>query len=120
MRNLTTTLVFLLALLCVKAPAGYSLLFYDIMQIAATSDSPGNPDMNDNGYITWSDGAGGSAEIFLYDGSSVAPLTSDSSKRFVRPKLNNSNHAAWVSTTPPSFVGTDVFLYNGILESLAS
>ncbi|GEM_PF-2680483 len=75
----------------------YEVFFYDgtnVIQITNNNNSLYQVELNNNGWIVWSEYDGTDNEIFLYDGTGVYQLT-DNNYNDYGPKMNNLGDIVW-------------------------
>jgi hypothetical protein len=103
-----TTAMIVGMLLLVYTPA-HSHNEYELLELTDSPYMDYAPKINDAGQVVWQGGDGTDFEIFLFDGTLIKPLESDSYSDEL-PNLNNKGHVVW-----QGYDGTDyeIFLYDG-------
>jgi PKD repeat protein len=82
---------------------------YVVIQLTDNTGNDYSPQVNANGYIVWSGYDGPDEEIFLYDGSSIAPLT-DNAYDDNNPQINTNGSVVWMGNDGSDY---EIFLYDG-------
>ena len=95
--------------------APIALCYPDIIQITDNSYADSYPKINDKGYVVWRGYAHSespTADIFLYDGTSITRITNNSYADR-NPQINDNGYVVWDQSYAPPFFETEVLLYDG-------
>ena len=99
----------------VKSFATYSNVYYSNgasgpVNLSNTTNTVGNPEINDSDEVVWSQDDGNDYEIFFWNGGAPTQITSNDEDDFL-PKINNDGRVVWHGSDGSD---NEIFFWDGL------